>query len=88
MMPITAELDAKDQETLAELLKSGHYASVNEVIKEGLRLVKWREAKLAELDAALAVGLADIEAGRVRPADEVFDELIAKYEAMADQAAE
>jgi antitoxin ParD1/3/4 len=86
-MPITAELDAKDQQTVAELVQSGRYASTDEVIKEGLRLVRWREAKLAELDAALAVGLDDIRAGRVRDFDEVFDELIAKYDAMAHQAA-
>jgi predicted transcriptional regulator len=31
--------------------------------------------RLAALDAAIARGVADASAGRVRPADEVFDEL-------------
>lgn len=87
-MPTTAELDARDQELVAELVKSGRYGSPEEVLKEGLRLVRWREEKLAEFDAELAKGLDDIKAGRVRDADEVFDELIAKYDTMADQAAE
>jgi hypothetical protein len=31
--------------------------------------------RLAALDAAIARGIADADAGRVRPAEEVFDEL-------------
>ena len=33
----------------------------------------------AEIHEAIRQGLADIEAGRYRPADEVMDELRAKY---------
>jgi antitoxin ParD1/3/4 len=51
------------------------------VLREGVRLVQEREAKLAALDAALARGLADVETGRLRPAEEVFDRLEAKYKA-------
>ena len=43
-----------------------------------------RKAKLRELDAALARGLADADAGRVKPLDEVAARLTAKYQAMAD----
>ena len=38
-----------------------------------------QRAKLAALDAAIARGLADADAGRVKPIDEVFDRLEAKY---------
>jgi predicted transcriptional regulator len=38
------------------------------------------------LDEAIERGLADIEAGRVVPADEVFDRLEAKYQKMAEEA--
>lgn len=38
--------------------------------------------ELAWIDAAIARGLADAEAGRVTPAAEVFDRLEAKYRAM------
>ena len=53
------------------------------MIREGVRLVQEREAKLAALETAIARGIADGDAGRVKPADEVFDRLQAKYEGMA-----
>ena len=43
-----------------------------------------RESRLAALDASITRGLADAEAGRVKPAAEVFDRLEAKYRAMAE----
>lgn len=42
-----------------------------------------RQSRLARLDTAIARGCADAEAGRVKPLDEVFDRLEAKYRAMA-----
>jgi antitoxin ParD1/3/4 len=39
------------------------------------------DARLAALDASIARALSDAEAGRVKPADEVFDRLEAKYRA-------
>jgi antitoxin ParD1/3/4 len=39
---------------------------------------------LGALDRAIAEGLADLEAGRVKPLDEVFDRLLAKYEALVE----
>jgi len=42
-----------------------------------------QERRLAALDAALALALEDEAAGRVKPAEEVFDRLSAKYKAMA-----
>jgi antitoxin ParD1/3/4 len=65
------------------LVASGRYNSKNEVLREGVRLVQEREARLAALDSALARGIADADAGRVKPASEVFNRLEAKY---ADQA--
>jgi antitoxin ParD1/3/4 len=43
-----------------------------------------RESRLAELDAAVARGVADADAGRVKPAPEVFDALQTKFEAKAN----
>ena len=51
--------------------------------REGLRLVDERERRLDLLDDWLAESLADLDAGRHMPADEVFDRLTAKYDAMA-----
>jgi len=50
-----------------------------------VRLVQDRETKLAALDASIMRGLADADAGRTKPASEVFDRLEAKYRAMAAQ---
>jgi antitoxin ParD1/3/4 len=54
------------------------------MLRKGVRLVQKREARLATLDAAIARGLADADAGRVKPASEVFDRLEAKYRAQAE----
>jgi predicted transcriptional regulator len=40
-----------------------------------------REARLAALDAAIERGLADVAAGRTKPAEEVFDRLEARMQA-------
>lgn len=69
---------------VTDLVKAGRYNSKSEVLREGVRLVQEREAKLAALDASIRRGLADSEAGRVKPAAEVFDRLEAKYRAMAE----
>jgi antitoxin ParD1/3/4 len=53
-------------------------------VLESVRLVQEREARLAALNVAIEAGLEDIEAGRSRPAEEVFDRLEAKYRAMAE----
>ncbi len=42
---------------------------------------------LTTLDAAIFRGIADGAAGRTTPAEEVFDELEARYMAMADERA-
>jgi antitoxin ParD1/3/4 len=51
-----------------QLVASGLYQNASEVLREGLRLVQAREAeqaaKLAALREAVAVGIADMEAGR------------------------
>ena len=64
---------------VADKLKSGMYGTASEVVREGLRLLaerdQQREQKLQHLKALVKDGLDDIEAGRIRPADEVFAEI-------------
>ena len=84
-MAISAELGEKLEAVVADLVKNGRYNSKSEVLREGVRLVQEREAALSRLDAALARGIADADAGRVRPAEEVFAELRAKYQSMIDR---
>jgi hypothetical protein len=43
-----------------------------------------RDSRLAELDAAIARGVADADGRRVKPASEVFDALQMKLEARAN----
>ncbi len=87
-MAISADLGAKLEAVVEDLVRNGRYNSKSEVLREGVRLVQEREAALAELWAKLEVGIADIEAGRVRPAEEVFAELRAKFGlSRADDAA-
>jgi antitoxin ParD1/3/4 len=40
---------------------------------------------LTALDASIKRGLADADAGRTKPAGDVFDRLEAKYRAMAEK---
>jgi len=81
---ISADL-GKLEPFVAELVATGRYNSKSEVLREGVRLIQERERRLAALDASIARGLADTEAGRTKPAAQVFDRLEAKYQMMADQ---
>ncbi|MGV3770996.1 MAG: type II toxin-antitoxin system ParD family antitoxin [Sphingobium phenoxybenzoativorans] len=79
---ISADLGQQLESFVSKMVESGRYNSKSEVLREGVRLVQDREARLAALDAAIARGLADVDAGRTQPADAVFDRLEAKYRAM------
>ena len=69
---LTPDLDDAIQRRIA----SGRYASQSEVIRAALRVLERDEEeqarKLAALDAAIARGIADAEAGRVMPLDDAF----------------
>jgi antitoxin ParD1/3/4 len=69
---ISADLGQRLESFVSDLVQSGRYNSKSEVLREGVRLVEEREARLAALDAALMAGLADLEAERTKPAEEVF----------------
>ena len=77
-MAISADLGNVLEDFVNKLVENGRYNSKSEVLREGVRLIQDREAKLAALDAAIARGLADVEAGRVYPMEQVFDELDAE----------
>ena len=78
---ISADL-GKLEPFVAELVATGRYNSKSEVLREGVRLIQERERRLAALDASIARGLGDAQAGRAKPAAEVFDRLAAKYRAL------
>ena len=84
-MSSSVDLGKELEKFVARMVKAGRYGSKSELLREGVRLVQDREAKLAALNAALARGIADAEAGRVKPAEEVFNRLEAKYRAMVKE---
>jgi antitoxin ParD1/3/4 len=83
---ISAKLGDQLEAYVQQLVDSGRYGSKSEVLREGVRLIEEREKRLAALDAALALGLADIEAGRTVPLEEVSERLSAKYKALAEKS--
>ena len=78
---ISADLGGQLETFVAKMVETGRYNSKSEVLREGVRLIQDRETRLAALDASIARGLSDVDAGRIEPADQVFDRLEAKYRA-------
>ena len=83
---ISAELGKQLETYIQQLVEAGRYGSKSEVLREGIRLVQDRETRLAALNAAIARGLADADAGRAAPADGVFKRLQDKYRAAAEKS--
>lgn len=82
--PHTLDLTPDLEIAVRRRLESGDYESVLDVIRAGLEALERAEEeqarRLAEFDAAIARGLADADAGRVHPAEEVFRELRERIE--------
>ncbi len=66
-------------------IESGQYASVSDYMRELIRKDQAATAErwLSALDASVTLGVEETQAGRTKPAEEVFDRLSAKYAAMA-----
>ena len=64
---------------VADLLKTGHYQSQSEILREGLRLLKEREElkqlRLAELRKEIAIGTEQARQGKLIDGDAVFAEI-------------
>ncbi len=77
--PHSVELTPDLETAIRRRVDSGVYKSDVEVIRAGLRALdradEERARRLAQLDASIARGIADADAGRVHPADRVFGEL-------------
>ena len=85
-MAISADLGETLEKVVTDLVENGRYNSKSEVLREGVRLVQEREARLRELDRMIQEGLDDVDAGRLMPAEQVYAELrdaIAKMEKKA-----
>jgi antitoxin ParD1/3/4 len=84
-MPSSYTLGKYYEDFVQAQLASGRYNNASEVLRDALRLMEDRERRLAALDASIERGLADIKAGRVHDAEEVFDELEARFTKMAEE---
>lgn len=80
-MPSSYTLGKHFETFVQKQLASGRYGNASEVVRAALRLMEERERRLALLDAGIAQGLADLNAGRVHDADDVFAEIKAELEA-------
>jgi antitoxin ParD1/3/4 len=82
---ISADLGNQLESFVARLVETGRYNSKSEVLREGVRLIQERETRLAALDASIARGLDDADAGRASPTGQIFDRLENKYRSMIDK---
>jgi antitoxin ParD1/3/4 len=85
-MAMSADLGKTLEMFVTKLVATGRYHSKSEVLREGVRLIQERETRLAALDASIARGMADADAGRVKSTPEVFDKLELRLQAKAKTA--
>ena len=78
-MAMSADLGSTLENYVSKLVEQGRYNSKSEVLREGVRLLQERELRLAALNASIERGLADADAGRLIPADDVYAELRARF---------
>jgi antitoxin ParD1/3/4 len=82
-MAMSPDLDEVLEKYVTDLVDSGLYKSRDDVLRDGLRFMHSRDTRLADLHASIMRGIADADAGRVTPMDEVFDRIEAKLKAKA-----
>ena len=79
-MTMTVELGGLEK-VVERLVSHGLFNSKSEVLREGVRLVEEREARLMELYAKLDAGVAEADAGQLIPIEEVRAEILAELRA-------
>lgn len=81
-MASSVNLGDKLDGVVDQLVSVGRYGSRSEVLREGVRLVMEREARLVRFEAEIQVGLDAVDRGDTQPAEQVRAELRERYDAM------
>lgn len=75
-MASSVKLGDRLESYVDELVEKGRYGSRSEVLREGVRLVHEREAWLEMVQAQVAEGRADIDAGRFKTVEEARAQML------------
>ena len=82
-MPI--QLSVEREELVRSLVKRGRYATADEVVDAALLLLaRSEDIEQARVLEGLRQGIADRDAGRGRPADDVFADIRREFQFPAD----
>ena len=82
-MPSSYAIGDHFEQFIKTQLESGRYSSASEVVRDALRLMEEREQlRQIQLEQLRQQIQAGIDSGPSIPAEEVFDRLSAKYQAM------
>ena len=82
-MPSSYAIGDHFEQFIKTQLESGRYSSASEVVRDALRLMEEREQlRQIQLEQLRQQIQAGIDSGPGIPAEEVFDRLSAKYQAM------
>ena len=76
---MTVTLTPDQEKFIAERMNKGGYSSPEKILEEGLKLIQVKEEyerRLAELRAALQIGIDQISRGEVLNGEDVFDEIL------------
>lgn len=83
---MTIALPVEMAAVIREAVESGDYASSSEVFRDAIR--DWKHKRqlehqeIAKILYGVQQGLADLQAGRIKPAEEVLSRLEEKYQGM------
>jgi antitoxin ParD1/3/4 len=86
-MAFSVDLGEQLETVVNDLVANGRYGSKSEVLREGVRLVQEREARLAALHASLDEALAEVRAGDTISLEEAFDAVEAELDLLLAQPA-
>lgn len=75
------DLGPQLEQAVSDIVASGRFASKGDIVREGVRIVAEQEMLRAELHAKIEQGLADADAGRLIPIEQVMEEMRTRWTA-------